>query len=502
MSVYVPGHGTVGSGKNVRGVVQGYDAGNYYAGMGGSWSDYGEQTPGLSFNFNGTTGIYEGSDGYQYDMDPSSSAPTGDQSFQQLYKRRNDALNTYKNGMDWTSVEGWNANNNGNNYEYGNHPDWVNQVDGRIKTADKSAHDIMWNYNPETDMWDPRITGQSAMDTNASARMRNMAFLSMAAGGALAAYAAPAAAASTGTSTAVGGTGGMSMVPGSYGASLGSMSVVPGTAAAGAAPWAAIPGWASGTIGAGGAASGGILDNLKTAYDYYSNGKKIYNGVNQISNLFGGGQQGGGRQGMAQGSGGFLGDLYGFGSGLYSEHQNRESGRHLEDIYNRREQERQPYVDRLNQSYADNGRSFLDGEYRAAHDVEANRLARLGARGGTNANDIDRTRLLEAHGMKALADHRKGLTDSLRAHDLTGHQKLMEEAMRRNGAEGMFMGAGAGYGGGGSIGGQLPGIINGVGGQLGNWWDSISNWANGGVTGDAIQSMDMSDWFESGINGL
>jgi hypothetical protein len=388
----------------------------------------------------------------------------------------------------------------------------------QVKSGEKAGTNIQYDlvdgqYVPRQD------TTTTRWDTNSAKQNISLATLALAAAGG--AFLAPAAAGAGSFATgagmtgagivaegggglaaglggasggAVGGGYGFSQVPGSYGASLGNMSVAPGTAAAGAAPWQAIPGYGSAVSGAGGS----FMDTIKEGYDYYKNAKRIQSGYNAIT---GGGQQGG-RGSMAQGSGGFLGDLYGIGSGLYSEHQNRESGRHLEDIYNRREQERQPFVDRLNASYADGGRSYLEGEYAPLADIEGNRLARLGAKGGTNANTIGNQALLQAHAQKNLEGHRQGLRGALQAHDLTGSQKLMEEAMRRNAAEGMFMGGGMGYRGGAGGGGLLPNIINGIGGQVGGWWDDVSNWANGGVTGDAIESLPMEDWFESGIGGL
>jgi hypothetical protein len=183
----------------------------------------------------------------------------------------------------------------------------------------------------------------------------------------------------------------------------------------------------------------------------------------------------------------WLDQIMGIGSGLYSEHQNRESGRHLEDIYNRREQERQPFVDRLNASYADNGRSYLEGEYKPLADIEGNRLARLGAQRGTNANDVDRERLLQAHAAKNLESHREGLRGALKAHDLTGHQKLIEEAMRRNANEGGATMGGIGYRGGAAGGGGagLSDIISGARGAYG----TISDWFNG-----PSSSAPTSDW--------
>jgi hypothetical protein len=489
------GYHHLGNLQNTRTMIsQGYDPGEYSVNQGATWNGSGDgayaNNDGLQFTLN-DQGIYDGSDGYKYDQMPNyASGDNWDGNYK--YRRRNDALS------DWKDRPIWDQNIGGNNWEWADHPDWLGQMDAKIKSGEKVATNVRYNFNGQE--WVPTITGREGWDTNADNRTRNLAFAAMLTAGIGGALAAPAAA-STGMVEAGALAGASEAAIGTGGLWNGALGVTAGTGTAGTG------------IGVGGMGVGGSswMDTIKQGYDYYNQGKKIYNGFNTISDMIGGGnQQAGGarpRQGGTGGLGGstggsgmgWLDQIMGIGSGLYSEHQNRESGRHLEDIYNRREQERQPFVDRLNASYADNGRSYLEGEYKPLADIEGNRLARLGAQRGTNANDVDRERLLQAHAAKNLESHREGLRGALKAHDLTGHQKLIEEAMRRNANEGGATMGGIGYrGGAAGGGGGLAGIIGGARdayGSISDWFGgggSASNNYGGGYVGEAMDSWDES----------
>ena len=523
--VYIPGHGYVGSAANYQQATQGYDEGRFHTGYGAEWGGTGDSasqiTPGLQFELanDPMTGQYwMGSDGAKYDK--VDNYATGDQTGDQYYKRRNDALTTYKNSMG--TVDGWNYNAH-NNFEIDSgydHPDWVNQASGKIKTGEKEATRIQWNLDPNTNMWEPKIMGGEGWDTNEGNRTRNLAFAAMltagVGGAALGAYGAGTSAmgAGAGGSGITFGAGagsalGTGAAAGGYGMGVGA-GLGAGTGALGSLSGAGLLAGGWGTVGAGGLVAGAgssYLDNIKQAYDYYNQGKRIYNGVNTISNMMGGGGQAGGgqRTGGAGGGGNmsWLDQLFNVGGSMYSANKNDNYADELRQAAAKRAADRQPYIDKLQASY-DNPNSFLEGEYKPMHDIEANRLARIGAAKGQNANDTDRTRLLEAHGMKALGDYRGGLQNSLaRMPDPQELQLQAMEADRMKNSPLFAGGAYSGVGGSAGSGGGLPmGMIGGAAGQIGNWWGDLQNWYNGGVTGDAIESMDMSDWFESGISGL
>ena len=515
--VYIPGHGYVGSAANYQQATQGYDEGRFHTGYGAEWGGTGDSaqqiTPGLQFtqaNDPMTGEYWLGSDGAKYDRENNYAA--GEQG-DTYYKRRNDALTTYKNAMG--TVDGWNYNAH-NNFEIDSgydHPDWVNQASGKIKTGEKEATRIQWNLDPNTNMWEPKLMGGEGWDTNEGNRTRNLAFAAMltagVGGAALGAYGgATAAGAGVGETAAglgaaelgAGGAGWSSAIgTGGYG-----MSVPMGTSLYGAGQ-SLVPlagGLGSGLGGTatlfGGAGGAGFMDNIKQAYDYYQNFNKIKNGVNTVSNMFGGGSDGKQSGGGAGGNMNWLDQLTRIGGGLYSEHQNRDAFKSLNDMYARREQERAPYVQKLQQSY-DDPNTFLKGaEYTAARDIEANRLARLGAKSGTNANDTDRTRLMEAHALAGLDKYRTGLRGSLQAHDLTAAQKAFEEGVRRDANAGSATLGGINAAGGLSgIGGMIGGAGKAIG-SISDWFGGGGGWSDGWGVQDAapIENIDFS-WLDT-----
>ena len=497
--VYIPGHGYVGSAANYRQATQGYDEGRFHTGYGAEWGGTGDSasqiTPGLQFELanDPMTGQYwMGSDGAKYDK--VDNYATGDQTGDQYYKRRNDALTTYKNAMG--TVDGWNYNAH-NNFEIDSgydHPDWVNQASGKIKTGEKEATRIQWNLDPNTNMWEPKIMGGEGWDTNEGNRTRNLAFAAMLTAGVGGALMAPAAAGgATGSGISFGAGAGASLGAGApaagYGMGVGA-GLGAGTGTLGGLSGAGMLAGGWGVPGA--VAGGGFLSGVKDAYDMYSTGNKIYKGYNTLSNLLGGGgQTGGGQRTGGAGGGGnmsWLDQLFNAGGAMYSANKNDNYADELRGMAAQRQAERQPFLDRLTRSYS-NPNEFLEGDYKPMHDIEANRLARIGAAKGQNANDTDRTRLLEAHGMKALNDYRGGLQQSIdrtpNPQDL--YLKAMEADRMKNSplfAAGGYAGfGGAGGGGGGANIGQLGGMVGGAAGQIGNigrmigngnWWSDMS----------------------------
>lgn len=283
---------------------------------------------------------------------------------------------------------------------------------------------------------------------------------------------------------------------GSYGAGYG----LPGGVVAGEA--------GGGLMGAGGYMSnmGGssFLDQLKSAYDTYKQVNQVRSGVNQVSNLLGGGQQQGGARGPGGSNMSRLDQLFNMGGSIYSANKNDNYADELRNLAAQREADRRPFIDRLQRSY-DNPNEFLQGDYKPMHDIEANRLARLGARSGTNANDIDRTRLLEAHGMKALGDYRTGLQGSIdrmpNPQDL--YLKAMEADRMKNtplfagGAYGGMGGSGAG--GIGGLAGMIPGVAGAIGGA-GDWLRMIGNgnwWSDGAGEQAAAEIVDWGTWTDN-----
>lgn len=386
----------------------------------------------------------------------------------------------------------------------------ANGFRARIKSGDKEGTEINWKlvdgkYVPQS------IGEKSYWDTNNASS--NLGIASVLGAGLLG---AGAAAYGVGGSS-LAGSGSFVGGPGMTGAGLVSEGAVAGglggaSGISGASVESLWPGAQSslGTAGTGieggylgaleGGAAGGVsgggsfVDQLKEYYDYYKRAQ-------QVNNLVGGGQQQGGQRAGGGSNMSWLDSLFNMGGSVYSANKNDNYADELRQMAAQRQAERQPFLDRLSRSY-ENPNEFLQGDYKAVGDIEANRLARLGARGGTNANDIDRTRLLEAHGMKALGDYRQGLQQSI---DRTPNpQDLYLKAMEADRMKNSPLFAGGAYSGlGGSGGGGLPaGMIGGAAGQIGNWWDDLQNWWGGGVTGDAIESWDISDWLDSGISGL
>ena len=491
--IYVPGHGNVGTGRNIRETVQGYDPLQYH--IDDRMSDNGDGTWG-----DGAGGKYN----------RVVVGGGGDQAEAYGWQKYNDALTTTKNTMDWNGIEGFNPYG-ANNYEVDNHPDWINQAGGRIKTSETGAHNIIWNYDAASDQWVPRANGQSSMDTNANNRMRNMAFASMLAGG-VAATAAGAGAAGAGLADAGAVAGAAEPALGAGGLFNGATGITAGTGSVGTG------------IGAGGVGVGGSswFDTIKQGYDYYNQGKKIYNGVNTISDMFSGGQQqgGGGRSGMTQqGGGSWLDSLFNMGGSIYSANKNDNYADELRQERQRSLAERQPFLDRVGQLSGDAGADQFrnGGTWQAAERVASERFNRNAAKGGTLANDTDRQRLLQDHFMGQLDKERTAARGDLNAFDEKASRDAFMKALEMDRMKNSPLFAGAAYGsggGGGSLAG-LGGMVGGAAGQVGNWYDQIfGSGASTSTWGDTISNPnygysipsdftgDYGDYFDSSFWGI
>ncbi len=467
--VYIPGHGYVGGAQNIRKTIQGYDPNYYQENYGATSSGYGDSAylnnDGLHFTQN-EGGWYDGSDGGKYDsfnegyfLDPATgkwtNVPEGGG-----YRRRNDALTTYKNEMGRIN-EGWNYEA-GDNFEMDRdsnlHTDWVDQTSGRIKTGEKSAHRIMWKLNPATNTWDPQVTGQEGWDTNKDERMRLQMIIAMASMGA-GAYLAPAAAAA--------GTVEAGAVAGASEAALGTGGLWEGVAT----------GITSGAGGgtAAGAAGGGFLDTLKQGYDLYKQGNQAYKAYGQLQNLLGGGGSGGGQVGGARsqmpgaaggGSGmGWLDQLFNMGGAMYSANKNDNYADELRQERARSLAERQPFLDRVGQLSGDAGaENFRNGgTWDAAERVASNRFTRNDAAKGRLSNDTDRQRLLQDHFMGKLGEERTSARNDLNAFDEKASRDAFMKGLEMDRMKNspLFAGAAYGQGGGaGTLGGMSPQIID------------------------------------------
>jgi len=505
--VYVPGHGYVGSAQNVQQTIQGYDQGQFW--QGDDWSQEYDPMKGE---------YWKDGSGAIYDKDTTYAG--GDSSPQYAFKRRNDALNTYQNSMG--RADGWNydAHNNFQMDSAQDHPDWVNQASGRIKTGEKEGTRIQWNLNPETNTWDPRLMGVEGMDTNEANRTRNLAlgaFLTAGiggvalggaslagAGGMTAAEAAAAggtmgvveggsaalggmtaAEAAAGLGTGIAGAGStagsamtqaelMNLAYGGVGDVAGGTSAVSGmpggigSFGGGAGmPGGVVAGEAGGGIGGlsnmGGMGSSTWMDNIRQGYDYYNQANRARNMINP-------------QQQNQQRQPGFFENIFNIGGGLYSADQNRDYFHNLQDMYSRREQDRQPFLDRLRESY-ENPNAYLESpEYKAIAGIEENKLTRGAARTGRLANSTDRDVLMQAHAQKGLGDYRKGLNSDLQALDVAKYNNIFQEAQNAQRMANMPIWAAGGYGAGGGGGNPY--------GQAAQWawdnvsWDDVSSWGD------------------------
>ncbi len=480
--VYIPGHGYVGSAQNIKSTVQGYDDGWYGQGSGagdggysqnaqGQWVQNNDQ--GLQLTDSGQ-GYWTDQAGLKYDnlgqsggyFDSRGKWVTqneGDGGF----RRRNDALNTYKHSMG--NIAGWDGSKS-DNYEMDsltNHRDWEGQASGRIKTGDKMATRIQWNLNPEHTEWIPTITGKEGWDTNADERMRLQMVIAMASLGA-GAYLAPAAAAANAGSAAA--TAGTTM---STSQAL-QLAGIANTASGNKVPGLGIVSGLYGGYGALGnlaSGTGSVMDAVKLA----QSGAKVYGGVNNLmqdpSNPTGGGTPGqvrGANSQMPGSSGegsdmGWLDTLMGVGRGMYSANKNENYADELRQERARSLAERQPFLDRVGQLSGDAGAENFrtGGTWQAAERVASNRFNRGAAAGGTLANPTDRERLLQDHFMGKLGEERTSARNDLNSFDEKASRDAFMKGLEMDRMKNspLFMEAGRTSAGTGGPGGLTPDVV-------------------------------------------
>lgn len=142
----------------------------------------------------------------------------------------------------------------------------------------------------------------------------------------------------------------------------------------------------------------------------------------------------------------WLDQAFGVGAGVYSDVQNREAFRNLNDLFSRREAARQPYEEMLARSYADGGKGYLESDaYQAKARIEQNKLDRGAAKAGRLANDYDRDLGMQEHALANLENYRAGLRSSLAQESLP--YEIFTQAQNRNANAGGPTMAGLGYSG-------------------------------------------------------
>jgi hypothetical protein len=359
--------------------------------------------------------------------------------------------------------------------------DWLDRffnqdsIRAAIKTGDKQGTGVGWRREGDSFVG----AGKSQpfkWDTNPDHTQAALAFAALASMG----LAAPLAG---GAAAAEGGILGSGLTLGEIGQGINLMNFASGGQIPGLREAGLVTGLANGVSGVYNGISDGI-SGIGDAFDIAKSGVGAFNKGSQLMDMFSGGSNpptlnkfgqpaapsagvpgmnyAGGSPTFNEGGGGnwssFLDPLMRMGAGAWSEHQNRDTFRGLNDLASRVEQQRQPYIDRLRESYT-NPNAYLESpEYKALAAVRGNQLNRGAAQSGRLANDVDREVLMQQHAQKGLSDYRQGLTSALSQHQL--QMQPFMEAMRRNANAGGAAFGGAGYGG-------LPGIINGVAGGAG-----------------------------------
>jgi hypothetical protein len=345
---------------------------------------------------------------------------------------------------------------NANNYQWSIDEQGVPSL--KVKSADKVGSTV--KYMKHGDQWVPDYSsvGQQTWDTNKGAEAIRNALMVMSgplvgtAGNAM--FGPGVVGGLEGAALGASGLGGMSAgtagLSGTQLASLfGAESAMGGLGSAAASAGGGAGGLGSIVSGAGGS-SVGLGDILKY-------GKM---GMGALQALSGGGGQGGSSMTQAGGQGGvsaprsWLDSLLGVGAGAWSEHQNRDSFKGLNDLFSRMEEQRAPYQQALTRSYTNPNEYLESPEYQALAAVRGNQLNRGAAKAGRLANDVDREVLMQQHAQQGLANYRQGLTSALNANQLP--YGTFHEAMRRNANAG-----GAGFGGLNYSG--LPGMVGGAG---------------------------------------
>lgn len=167
------------------------------------------------------------------------------------------------------------------------------------------------------------------------------------------------------------------------------------------------PGWTSGSVnlpsgaGAGAGAGGGL------SADQWL---KLANGARGIMP----GETGGGPRTGGTGQGTNWSQIIpGLLSAYYSGDRMRNYGGDLMGMFSRMEQNAQPFLQRLNESYTHPENYFNSPEFQAMQKADANRFERKASTQGRLSNNIDQQIALQDAAMAHMGDYRKGLQQSV-----------------------------------------------------------------------------------------
>ena len=369
----------------------------------------------------------------------STALPTfGENDIRYNTQTQNPNWGMTENSPQFLGTNGWSLNNPYENtnmndvwLQQNNVPDWFHNSTNvswegdqntgptlKFKTADKEGTTVP--YKLVNGQWTPQMeqVGTKTWDTNSSEQNKWLAIMAAAmAGGAgvgMMSGAAP---------SGIGGlTSGMEM------SSLGG-GALPGAAASGGAsiPWA-------GPIGMGEALGGGMFGIPATAAPaaaaagstipswLQSAGTKLAgSGLSSVlGSLTGGGgsnfveKEGGGGNILDSilGKSGNMGLLDMLGA-YYSSKSNEKLGDEYTKLWNQMQTNAAPFMQQLQQSYANPNSYWESPEYKALQGIEQNRIERQKAKAGTNSNPSDLAVLLQQHAAKNIDEYRKGLQTSV-----------------------------------------------------------------------------------------
>ncbi len=397
---------------------------------------------------------------------------------QKYYMKNNQGINA----PDFQSPgSGWDFNAK-HNYSMDYHPDWVNQVSGRIKTGEKEATNVQYTYDAGLDKWVPKVTGKSGWDTNENNRKALMAALAVATAGYGAYAAAGAGAAGLGGAAATEGAGAAALGAEAGASTMTAQQALQAASAMQGITGKSVPGLGIvsalyggyGALGNLAGDSGSWMDALKLA----QSGTKLYGGVNNLMQddprapqMAGGrgGTIGGANSQIPGGAGGgsdmgWLDTLVNMGAAKYSANKNDNYADELRQERARSLAERQPYLDRVGQLSGDAGADQFrqGGTWQAAERVAGNRFTRNAARSGGLANDADEKILMQDHFMKNLEAERGAAREDLRSFDEKSSRDAFMKGLEMDRMKNSPLFAGAAYGQGGGAGtlaGMSPQII-------------------------------------------
>lgn len=295
----------------------------------------------------------------------------------------------------------------------------------KVKSGDKYGSVIKYKRDGDWLVADPTSRGKEHWDTNDAKKnmdMLKVAMTAMSMGMAGPALAGLGSALQAGTMPTLAQLGtGLSF------ANMGSGGMIPGLSQIGG-----LVGGASGLangISSGINGIGDVANLAKSGYNVYSKGSQLMDmfsgpdeqqayggttggGTAPTSNLMpsGGGFDLGSIINMVSGGAGGgntgLADLWGAWEG---SRQAKDASGNFKQMYSDAQARRQPYLDRLNESYV-NPNSFYDtSQWKGLSDVYKNSIDRTAASKGRNANPTDREVLLNNYALKELENYRGGL---------------------------------------------------------------------------------------------